>query len=95
MAKIGKTAAKERIHFLKKELERHNYNYYVRNEPSITDFEFDLLMSELQGLEKMFPAFATEDSPTRHVGSDLAGEGALGVLVEVLGADGDLGEPAL
>ena len=76
MAKIGKSEAKQRIDFLKKELERHNYNYYVRNEPSITDFEFDLLMSELQGLEKMYPAFATEDSPTRHVGSDLAPAGS-------------------
>ncbi len=72
MAKIGKTAAKERIEFLKKELERHNYNYYVLNAPAISDFEFDLLMGELQGLEKLYPEYATEDSPTRHVGSDLA-----------------------
>ena len=75
MAKIGKAAAKERIEFLKKELERQNYNYYVLNAPAITDFEFDLLMSELQGLEKLYPEFATEDSPTRHVGSDLAPAG--------------------
>ena len=74
MAKISKAAAKERIDFLKKELEQQNYNYYVRNEPAISDFEFDLLMSELQGLEHMFPEFATEDSPTRHVGSDLSGQ---------------------
>jgi len=72
MAKITKAAAQERIEFLKKELERHNYNYYVLNAPTITDFEFDLLMGELQGLEKRFPEFATEDSPTRHVGSDLS-----------------------
>ena len=72
MAKISKTAAKDRIEFLKKELEQHNYNYYVLNNPTITDFEFDLLMGELQGLEKRFPEFATEDSPTRHVGSDLS-----------------------
>ena len=72
MTKIGKAAAQERIAFLKKELERHNYNYYVLNQPAITDFEFDLLMSELQGLEKLYPEFATEDSPTRHVGSDLS-----------------------
>ncbi|MCR5709400.1 MAG: NAD-dependent DNA ligase LigA [Bacteroidales bacterium] len=71
MAKIGKSEAKERIGFLKEELERHNYNYYVLNEPTISDFEFDLLMGELQGLEKMYPEFATPDSPTRHVGSDL------------------------
>ena len=76
MAKIGKTEAHDRIEFLKKELERHNRNYYVLNAPTISDFEFDLLMSELQGLERMFPEFATEDSPTRHVGSDLAGKGS-------------------
>ena len=72
MTKIGKSAAQERIAFLKRELERHNYNYYVLNQPTITDFEFDLLMRELQGLEKRYPEFATEDSPTRHVGSDLS-----------------------
>ena len=72
MTKIGKSAAQERIAFLKRELERHNYNYYVLNQPAITDFEFDLLMSELQELEKRYPEFATEDSPTRHVGSDLS-----------------------
>ena len=72
MAKIGRESAKERIDFLKMELERHNYNYYVLNAPTITDFEFDLLMGELQGLERLYPEFATEDSPTRHVGSDLS-----------------------
>lgn len=71
MAKISKTAAKERMSFLRRELERHNHNYYVLNSPQISDFEFDLLMSELQGLEKMFPELASPDSPTRHVGSDL------------------------
>lgn len=75
MAKITKSAAKERIGFLRKELERHNRNYYVLNSPSISDFEFDLLMGELQGLEKMFPEFAAADSPTQHVGSDLAAGG--------------------
>ncbi len=78
MAKISKTEALGRIGFLKRELERHNHNYYVLNSPTISDFEFDLLMGELQGLERMYPEFATEDSPTRHVGSDLTsgpGEG--------------------
>ena len=82
MAKIGKTEAKERIEFLRRELEKHNYNYYVLNAPSITDFEFDLLMSELQGLEKKYPEFASEDSPTRHVGSDLSASGS-GVFAQV------------
>lgn len=71
MAKISKIKAKERIGFLREELERHNHNYYVLNSPTISDFEFDLLMGELQGLEKMFPDLASADSPTAHVGSDL------------------------
>ena len=71
MAKVGKREAAERIGFLRKELEKHNYNYYVLNAPVITDFEFDLLMQELQALEKRWPELATSDSPTRHVGSDL------------------------
>ena len=83
MAKITLSAARERIEFLKKELERHNYNYYVLNAPTITDFEFDLLMGELQGLEKMFPELATEDSPTRHVGSDLSAGAAGSDFVQV------------
>lgn len=83
MAKISKSEAKERIGFLKQELARHNYNYYVLSAPSITDFEFDLLMSELQGLEKRFPEFASDDSPTRRVGSDLAGAGKGSEFVQV------------
>ena len=72
MAKISKSAAKVRIEALQKELEQHNYNYYVLNAPTVSDFEFDILMAELQTLEKMFPEFAKEDSPTRKVGSDIA-----------------------
>ncbi len=72
MAKISKSAAKERIEALSAELERHNYNYYVLNAPVITDFEFDLKMQELQALEAMYPDLARPDSPTQHVGSDLA-----------------------
>jgi len=71
MAKITKKSAKERIEFLKKELEKHNHNYYVLNAPTITDFEFDLLMQELQTLEKLFPELATKDSPAVKVGSDI------------------------
>jgi len=71
MAKITKQQAKERIELLRKELEKHNYNYYVLNSPTITDFEFDLLMQELQTLEKMFPELASKDSPAVKVGSDI------------------------
>ena len=68
---INKKKAKERISVLRKELERHNFNYYVKNEPEITDFEYDILMMELDSLEKMFPEFASDDSPTKKVGSDI------------------------
>ncbi|MBQ3820422.1 MAG: NAD-dependent DNA ligase LigA, partial [Bacteroidales bacterium] len=74
MAKISKTAAKERIEQLRKEINGHNYNYYVLNSPVISDFEFDLMLQELASLEKMFPEFASPDSPTMKVGSDIAGK---------------------
>ena len=68
---MKKKDAKYRIEQLRLELERHNRNYYVLNSPEITDFQYDLLMMELQELEKMFPEFASADSPTQKVGSDL------------------------
>mgnify|MGYP000850620658 FL=1 len=71
MAKITKSFAKERIEQLRHELEEHNRNYYVLATPVISDFEYDMLMLELQGLEARFPEFASEDSPTHKIGSDL------------------------
>ena len=68
---MKKKDAKHRIEQLRLELERHNRNYYVLNSPEITDFQYDLLMMELQELEKMFPEFSSADSPTQKVGSDL------------------------
>ncbi|MEN8201467.1 MAG: NAD-dependent DNA ligase LigA [Bacteroidota bacterium] len=63
--------AKAKIEQLRKSLSQHNYDYYVRSEPRITDFEYDLLINELQTLEKKHPQFDDENSPTRRVGSDL------------------------
>lgn len=68
---VKKKDAKIRIETLRKELNVHNHNYYVLNNPVITDFEYDILMNELQQLEKMFPEFNSSDSPTQKVGSDL------------------------
>ncbi len=61
----------ERIEFLKKEIEKHNYHYYVLNSPLISDFEYDLLLAELEALEKKYPEYASKESPTTKVGSDL------------------------
>lgn len=69
---MKKQEAKIRIAELTAELERHNHNYYVLNAPEITDFQYDLLMIELQELEKKFPELATSTSPSLKVGSDLA-----------------------
>ena len=63
--------AGKRIEDLRKQLHRHNYDYYVKSSPAISDFEFDQLLKELQRLEEAFPRFRDENSPTRRVGSDL------------------------
>lgn len=63
--------AKIRIDELRKALQQHNDDYYVRSQPTISDFEYDLLLHELQTLEYDFPLFDDENSPSRRVGSDL------------------------
>lgn len=62
---------KERIEALRKELHQHNYNYYVLNEPTISDYDFDMKMRELQDLEALHPELFDPNSPTQRVGSDL------------------------
>jgi len=71
---MKKSEAKERIEILTKELNEHNHRYYVFNQPSISDFEYDILLNELDTLEKKFPEFISINSPTRHVGSDITKE---------------------
>jgi DNA ligase (NAD+) len=71
---MNKIEAKERIDKLRREIEEHNRRYYVLNQPVISDFEFDLLINELDTLEKKFPEFMVEGSPTQHVGSDITKE---------------------
>lgn len=61
----------QRIQWLREELHRHNYNYYVLNAPEISDQEFDHLMRELQDLEAKHPEYRDDNSPTMRVGSDL------------------------
>lgn len=62
----------ERIEWLRNELHRHNHNYYVNNSPEISDYEFDMLMKELEELEKRHPELADPNSPTCRVGSDIS-----------------------
>jgi len=63
---------KSQIETLRRELEQHNYNYYVLSAPTITDFEFDAKLKQLQELEAQYPEFFDPNSPTQRVGSDIA-----------------------
>ncbi len=65
---------KLRIEQLRRELHEHNHRYYVENQPSISDYDFDQLMHELQQLEARHPEMADPNSPTQRVGSDLQSE---------------------
>jgi len=71
---MNQSEAKERIEKLRKEIEENNRRYYVLNQPVISDFEYDLLINELSTLEKKYPEFIIDESPTQHVGSDIAKE---------------------
>lgn len=62
---------KEQIEALRKELEQHNYYYYVLSQPIISDYEYDLKLKQLQELEEKYPEYYDPYSPTQRVGSDL------------------------
>lgn len=62
---------KNKILGLSKELNEHNYNYYVKSAPTISDYEFDQLLKELEALEAQYPEYAFNNSPTKRVGGDI------------------------
>ena len=61
----------QKINELRRELNSHNYKYYVENAPTISDFEFDKMLRELIELEELYPHLKDENSPSMRVGSDL------------------------
>ncbi|MBL8520344.1 MAG: NAD-dependent DNA ligase LigA [Betaproteobacteria bacterium] len=65
----GSATPAARIAHLKREIEQHNYHYYVLDQPTIADAEWDRLFHELKALEEAHPEFATPDSPTQRVGA--------------------------
>jgi len=65
---VPKEAAR-RAAELRREIEYHNYRYYVLDSPVISDAEYDALMRELQALERRYPELVTPDSPTQRVGA--------------------------
>jgi DNA ligase (NAD+) len=60
--------AKKKIENLVKELNEHNYRYYVLSKPLISDYEFDMMLKELEALEKKYPDLILPDSPSKRVG---------------------------
>jgi DNA ligase (NAD+) len=65
---MTRSEAQKRIAFLRQQIRRHDYLYYVLARPEISDREFDRLYAELERLEKRFPDLITPDSPTQRVG---------------------------
>ena len=63
--------AKKRIDELVTLLNRYNYEYYVLDNPTIDDTEYDSLISELESLETKYPSYIRKDSPTQNVGAFL------------------------
>lgn len=66
---MSKETVVERINDLRKQIDYHNYRYYVLDSPEISDFEYDELMRELLRLEAENPELVTSDSPTQRVGA--------------------------
>ena len=71
---MEKAQAYIRIQELREVLREANRQYYVENSPTLSDYEFDMLLKELEALEKEYPEFLSPDSPTQHVGSDIKKE---------------------
>ena len=71
---MDRKEAQNRIEELRAVLRENSRKYYIENAPTMSDQEFDFLMHELEDLEKEFPEFASPDSPTQRVGSDLGGD---------------------
>src|SRR5580698_6122503 len=70
---MNQTQAKKEIQELTQAIEKHNQQYYVLNDPVISDEEYDRLLKKLIDLEEAFPALKSPDSPTQRVGEKIAG----------------------
>jgi len=67
---VSPSQAKKKIELLRRQIDHHNYCYYVLNQPEISDYEYDRLYRELQELEQKYPRYVTPDSPTQRVGGE-------------------------
>src|ERR1041385_4976946 len=71
---MAKEQIRKQIEELSREIDEHNYHYYVESNPVISDFEFDKLLEKLQQLEKENPEFLFSDSPSQRVGGQVTKE---------------------
>ncbi|CCU77792.1 DNA ligase [Halanaerobium saccharolyticum subsp. saccharolyticum DSM 6643] len=74
MAKLNREKAEKKIKALREKIREHEYKYFVLDDPSISDAEFDQMMQKLIKLEADFPELITEDSPTQRVGGEVLDE---------------------
>jgi DNA ligase (NAD+) len=74
MAKLTVEKAEKKIRALREKIREHEYKYFVLDDPSISDAEFDQLMQKLIKLEEQFPELVTKDSPTQRVGGEVLDE---------------------
>lgn len=72
MSEINILEVKDRIEYLRNALNKHNYLYYIKDMPEITDIEYDTLFKELKTLENEHPELITPDSPTHRIGSEIS-----------------------
>ncbi|VAX36319.1 DNA ligase (NAD(+)) [hydrothermal vent metagenome] len=85
---MNKSKAKKRVQFLSKELEDHNRQYYILDQPTISDKEYDVLLKELIDLEEQFPDLKLSHSPTQRVGVKLsAGAGTITHKIKMYSLD--------
>jgi DNA ligase (NAD+) len=68
---FNEAAIQQQIEQLREQLNYHNHRYYVLSDPEIDDFTFDQMLKELEMLEKKYPQFADDNSPTKRVGGDI------------------------
>lgn len=71
---MDKAQAQKRIEELSRAIEEHNYNYYVLARPTVSDYDFDMMLEELIKLEKQFPDLLRADSPSQRVGGQITKE---------------------
>lgn len=71
---MNKKEAKKRIEELRNQIRHHDHKYYVEDNPEISDYEYDQLVKELEGLEEQFPDLITPDSPTQRVSGEAVKE---------------------